>query len=93
MNINQCIFVGTIQKIKRSHGNIESFHLDINGSACPILKLPNDLDFSIPLTEGLIVGVKAKVSTEVKGGYGTVMNLIVERISIFQEINTELLCS
>jgi hypothetical protein len=91
--LNQVILVGRLNSIKKVKGTIESFKLDIKrqypdeeGNDVydnPIIKISNDFSDTLLeyMRDDMVVGVKARIETEVKGKYGTVMNIIADKMT------------
>jgi hypothetical protein len=87
--LNQIMLVGKVRDIKKVKGNIESFKIDIprEGQSSvidsPIIKVPSSLSYGLNdyMRDGVLVGVKGRIETVVRGGYGTVTTLVATRIT------------
>jgi len=84
-NTNQCILIGEISSITKVKGKDIKFHLDIPDEKkinSPIITVPELLAQSIGfLKTGIRVMVTAKITTEVRGGYGTVTQILAQKIT------------
>jgi hypothetical protein len=89
--INQVILIGRVNKIKKVSGFVTQFHIDIERKEkgvydSPIVNLPKELQgMSDHIKEDNLIAVKGRLETVVRGGYGTVTSIVVERLTYLKQ--------
>ena len=90
--LNQVILVGRLTAIVKKKGKIESFKVIIPRTNeleedRPIVVVPPEIGESIYglIKDGIVVEVKARIETEVKGGYGTVTKIVAQKITVLKK--------
>jgi hypothetical protein len=87
--LNQVVLVGKVKDIKKEKGRVISIRVSIGRSGQP--EVIDEPKVTIPpnilhseLKEGQTIAIKARIATEKKGGYGTVSNIIAERLTLLE---------
>jgi hypothetical protein len=93
--LNQVILVGRISDIIKKNGCIISMRVNVtrrNDDKTidrPKVALPEAMGRSlfekIKDKDGVMIGVKGRVETELKGRYGTISNIVAEKITLLED--------
>lgn len=90
--LNQVILVGRSTQLKKVKGKVVSLRLNIKRVESeevdkPLVKIPESLSTTVTeyLKEDMVIGIKARITTEVKGKYGTVMSIVAEKLTFINQ--------